>query len=136
MKIDCQDNPHRSETNLALLLERKHISKIEAERASMQFSLFLDREGPELGRSFDLEKDRLDHVLYKAMGKQSDFKDIWHCVKILLILSHGNAFVESGFSINKDMLVENMHEETLLALRRVWDYVSSNGGDVANVEVI
>ena len=31
-------------------------------------------------------------------------------VKLVVILSHGNACVESGFSANEEMLVENMSE--------------------------
>ena len=36
-------------------------------------------------------------------------------VKIVLILSHGNACVEAGVSINEDMLSESMSEKALLA---------------------
>ena len=32
-----------------------------------------------------------------------------------MTLSHGNARVESGFSANKEMLVENMSEGSLVA---------------------
>ena len=45
-----------------------------------------------------------------------------------MILSHGNASVESGFSINGDMLVENQHEESLIAQRIVYDSVKAIGG--------
>ena len=38
-----------------------------------------------------------------------------------LILSHGSAAVESGFSINNDMLVENLLEESLVGQRIVYD---------------
>ena len=36
-----------------------------------------------------------------------------------MTLSHGNARVESGFSANKEMLVENMSEGSLVARRMV-----------------
>ena len=45
-----------------------------------------------------------------------------------MILSHGNASVESGFSVNGDMLIENLHEESLVAQRQVYDGVRSLGG--------
>ena len=44
------------------------------------------------------------------------------------MLSHGNASVESGFSVNFDMLVENLHEDSLVAQRTVYDAVKSKGG--------
>lgn len=49
-------------------------------------------------------------------------------VKIILILSHGNARVEAGFSINKDELSENMSEDALVAHRIVYDCVQRQGG--------
>ena len=55
-------------------------------------------------------------------------------VKIVLILSHGNARVESGFSINEDMLKENMKERTLVAYRTVCDGVINEGG-IKNVNI-
>ena len=55
-------------------------------------------------------------------------------VKIVLILSHGNARVEAGVSINEDMLSENMSEEGLVAHRIVCDGVVNSGG-LANVKV-
>ena len=46
-------------------------------------------------------------------------------VCFLLVLSHGQAKVERGFSINKDILVENQKEKSLIAQRRVFDHVAS-----------
>jgi len=43
-------------------------------------------------------------------------------------LSHGNASVERGFSVNKDCLVENLHEESLIAQRHVWAAIQKYGG--------
>ncbi|KAJ8868705.1 hypothetical protein PR048_030244 [Dryococelus australis] len=36
-------------------------------------------------------------------------------VKIILVFSHGNAFTEGSFSISKEILVKNLHED------RAWD---------------
>jgi hypothetical protein len=47
---------------------------------------------------------------------------------LVLILSHGNAAVESGFSINKDMLVENLMEDSLIGQRMVYDGIQKAGG--------
>jgi hypothetical protein len=55
-------------------------------------------------------------------------------VKLVLILSHGNATVEGGVSINGDMLVENLHEESLVAQRTVYDAVQSAGG-VSSIQI-
>ena len=45
-----------------------------------------------------------------------------------MIFSHGQASVKSGFSINSTIIVENLHEESLVAQRLVYDSVNSLGG--------
>ena len=52
----------------------------------------------------------------------------------MVILSHGNACVESGFSANEEMLVENMSESSFVAQRMVFRAVINEGG-VSNVDV-
>ena len=49
-------------------------------------------------------------------------------VKKLLILSHGNATMERGFSINKECLVVNQMETSLVAQRLVYETVMEVGG--------
>ena len=39
---------------------------------------------------------------------------LWKVIKMVLTLSHGNASVESGFSLNKELLISNMEEETIV----------------------
>ena len=71
--------------------------------------------------SFDCNKERLDVFYHKAIGSKEGFKEIWSVLQIVFILSQGNARVESGFSVNADMLIENLKEEPLIAQCRVYD---------------
>ena len=48
--------------------------------------------------------------------------------KKLLILSHGQATDERGFSINSHMAVQNLKEESLVAQRIVHDAITTAGG--------
>ena len=48
--------------------------------------------------------------------------------KILLLLSHGQASVEWGFSVNKEIEVENLLKHSLVAQRTICDYVEAVGG--------
>lgn len=41
---------------------------------------------------------------------------------------NGNAPVESGFSINKDIIIENLTENSVRALRTVYDAIKTAGG--------
>ena len=62
------------------------------------------------------------------------FSELWYIVKFVMILFLGNASVESGLSINSDMLVENMLEESLVVQRHVYDAVNVAGG-ILNVKI-
>jgi hypothetical protein len=55
-------------------------------------------------------------------------------VQQILILSHGQASVERGFSINKEIEVENLLEESLVAQRIIYDHIVSKGG-IVNVTI-
>ena len=41
------------------------------------------------------------------------YKGLFVLVKILLILSHGESSVERGLSVNKEMEIKNLKEQTL-----------------------
>ena len=56
--------------------------------------------------------ERLD-VFY--MSHLSHHVELRELMKLAIILSHGNACVESGFSANEEMLVENMSEGSVVA---------------------
>ena len=71
--------------------------------------------------SFDWNTERLDVFCHKAIGSKEELKAIWSVFQIVFIQSHGNVRVESGFSVNADMLVENLKEESLIGQRRVYD---------------
>ncbi|GBN89587.1 hypothetical protein AVEN_75221-1 [Araneus ventricosus] len=69
---------------------------------------------------FKHESERLDVFYSSLMDKNTNYQNV-------LIMLHGNAAVDSGFGINKAMLIENMHERSVIALRTVYDAVSSSG---------
>ncbi|KAK5854787.1 hypothetical protein PBY51_004952 [Eleginops maclovinus] len=68
---------------------------------------------------------RLDIFLSSAM---EPYPELWAFCKKLLILSHGQATVERGFSINKEVESDNLHEDTVVTRRLVCDYIIQHGG--------
>ena len=68
------------------------------------------------------------------MSRLSRHVELREVVKLVMILSHGNARVESGFSVNEEMLVENVSEGSLVARRMVFDGVMNEGG-ISNVDI-
>ena len=79
-------------------------------------------------KCFDIQSDRVDELYGKLLSRSKDFAELWFIVRQVLILSHGNARVESGCSINKSLLQENMKNESLVAQRTVFDVIQHDGG--------
>ena len=59
------------------------------------------------------------------MQDHIQFAKLWDIFKMFLTISHGQASVERGYSVNKDMLIENHHEKTVVALRTVHNSIST-----------
>ena len=57
--------------------------------------------------------------------KNAKYAKFWEVFQIIFALSHGQAAVERGFSINNELMVENMKEESS-ASRFVYDTVKSS----------
>ena len=70
---------------------------------------------------------------HKVLDPES--KELKEVVKLVLMLSNGNATVESGFSVNGDLLVENMNEDSIVAQRVVYDELRAKGFDISSVEI-
>lgn len=76
-------------------------------------------------------KTRLDVFLHGLLCQS--YPELWTFCKKLLLLSHGQATVERGFSVNKEVEADNMQEDTVDAQRMICDYVSVCGGGVLKV---
>ncbi|XP_047221759.1 protein tyrosine phosphatase type IVA 1 isoform X1 [Girardinichthys multiradiatus] len=92
-----------------------------------QFSQFLSLEvRNEEFLSFKPLEKRLDMFLHHFINEP--YSELWAFHQKLLLLSHGQATGERGFSINKEIEICNIQEETVIANRIVCDYVSLHGG--------
>lgn len=69
----------------------------------------------------------MDVFLHEAFQGKC-YSELWEFCKKLLLLSHGQATVERGFSINKEVETCNVHEETMVTQRLICDYVTVCGG--------
>jgi len=116
---------------LETLVDKNRISARLADKAKQQFSLFCkDELVVEQMKSYTNEV--LDAFYFRLLQTCSaDTNELWQVVKKVLILSHANASVESGFSLNKDTIVENLLEESLVSQRMVYDAVSQAGGPLS-----
>ena len=56
-------------------------------------------------------------------------------MKLVMVLSHGDAAVEGGFPINKELIIDNMLEDTVVAQRVVLNAIWNAGMDIKNVDI-
>jgi len=117
------------------LLER--ITSEVADSAKFQFTALCQEAQTVYKSKFEMfdRQQRLDTFFSDILAGNEKTKDLWTVVKIVLIISHGNASVEGGFSINKELLIENMHEETIVSQRVVFDAIGCAGMDIKNIEI-
>lgn len=112
-----------------ILFDKNHISAVTADMSKLQMTALCSNAATETKfKEFDKGKDRLDSFYYSAIGQNLEFVELFSMIRCVLTLSHGNAAVESGFSVNGDMLVENLHEDSLVTQRIVYDSVQDAGG--------
>lgn len=121
---------------LKILHESNRLNESIAENARKEFISFCNfsREKKQIFLDFAPKENRLDSFFSQLLQGVQKFENFWLVVKIILIISHGNATVESGFSINKGLLLENLNEESIVSQRRVYDFVISSGG-IKEIEV-
>lgn len=136
-----RSNPSLAENRvkdlLQMLYDKGQISAVVADKGKIQFSeLTMKASGDWRGqfRAFNRNTDRLDDFYYSLIGLNTSFTELFLVVRLGLMMSHGNAFVEGGFSINSDILVENLHEDSIVAQRTVYDAIQAVGG-IAGVTV-
>jgi hypothetical protein len=52
-----------------------------------------------------IEEHRIDRFFHQRLANVGEYKNLRAVVKVVLLLSHGQASVERGFSVNKQVQV-------------------------------
>lgn len=121
---------------LKVLVDAKKVDANKCDDILRQFGEFIDSTvaaSPSDFKDFQLS-DRVDVLLHRSMASNASYSDIWPVCRRLLLLSHDQASVERGFSINKELEVENLRHVSLISQRLIVDHIHSVGG-VLNVEI-
>ena len=90
------------------------ISSTMADRVQSEYRILIkDRNVMNKMSSFDISSDRVDQLYFSLINNERKNlyeirKDLYEIIKLCMILSHGNARVEAGFSINEQILEVNM----------------------------
>ena len=113
---------------LQILLNGKWCSAEACNEICMQFKGFvLEMKQNHLAEflSFNMNTDRLDEFYWNYM-KDAKHPKVWEVFRFIFTLSHDQAAVKRGFSINSELLVENLQEKTLVASRFGYSSVKSD----------
>jgi len=65
--------------------------------------------------NFDPVKTTVDILMHETIAGKNMYSKLWNIVRMLLVLSHGQAAVERGFSINKQAEEVHLQAETFVA---------------------
>ena len=116
------------------LYDLKLLSSQEAGKAKQEYQAFLTSVAvtdQDKFLSYDMDKNRLDSFLSGYMKGVAKFANLWKVCKIIFTLSHGQADIERGFSVNKELLIEDMKQKSLVSQRIVCDQLSDNNKPIA-----
>ena len=85
-------------------------------------------------KSFNSGKERLDDFFFQVVSftVPADLKSI---LKLVLVLSHGQASIERGFNVNKTILKVNMNEKSQVARKIIIDHMQKNNHDPASITI-
>ena len=74
-------------------------------------------------------------TLMKMISYKSSYKNCCEIFKLVFTLSHGQASIERGFSFNKELLVENLYEESIFCQRMVYNHVNSTWKSITEIPI-
>ena len=74
---------------------------------------------------FKRTTDRLDEFWLSILKENSAARALDTLIRKILTLSHGQASIERVFSINKEAIVENQKESSLIAQRLLYDSIKN-----------
>ena len=113
------------------LVKQQHLQGRNCDELIRQYNEFLDsvvRPNSPAFKDFDYYKQRLDEFLHQHVARSGSFAKFWDVMRTLLILSHGQVSMEKGFSINRQVVVENLKERSFIAQRIIHDHLLHVGG--------
>ena len=108
------------------LVKQQHLEGRSCDELIRQYDEFVDtvvKSNLPAFKEFDIHKQRLDEFLQQHVVKSGSFLKLWEVMRMVLILSHGQASVEKGFSINRQVMIENLKERSFIAQRTIHDHL-------------
>ena len=110
------------------LYDNKHLSSKESDNAKLQYEEFISDVVSRYNEdflNFDIANDRPDRFFGKFLDSLDKYKNLWKVMQIVFVVPDGQAQIERGFSINKEMVIENLEAESLRSQRLVYDSIKA-----------
>ena len=130
--IACQENVGTLQSKLKKLLDHLIKHKLfQAQVCDKIMQQFLEFVGHDLKlltdlfQSYKREETSLDEFYFEKTDIRR-FRELALLLKVILTLSHGQAAVERGFSINNSLSIVNISEKSLVCKKLVKDHLLSN----------
>ena len=114
---------------LQKLVNTQHISSEFVDESKVQYAAFLQnivKADKTNFQNYSTDDNKLDEFFIGYVEDHARYNKFAEIMKIVFTLSHGQASVERGFSVSKNLLVENLQESSLIAQLRVVDYMDAN----------
>jgi hypothetical protein len=137
MSGNINDASRNMRSLLQCLLKARRLQPEVCDQAARQYEQFCQivvADNILAFRGFSSQTQRVDTFLASYLLKDENYIHFFAVVKMICCLFVGQGAVERGFSINKELLSDNMREKSLVAQRQVQDAVSAVGG-VLNVSI-
>ena len=136
--IESKNCSSKFEKVVDKLYMANHINSKEADGAKLQLEEFISSTAKvhrDQFLGFSLADNRLDHF-YRVYLKGCDkYKDLWKIMVIVFTISHGQSQIERGFSINREVTIENLENKSLCAQRLVYDALKCCKKDIHDIEI-
>jgi len=113
---ECETNQSRLKSVLRQLVQFNRVVASDVDDILHQYQDYAEsmtHSHHELFTSFSPSVSRLDTLMVDTMSRNDSYCKLWKVVKMLLVLSLGQASVERGFSINKQVETDNLTEGLL-----------------------
>ncbi|KAG2459420.1 MYLK protein, partial [Polypterus senegalus] len=122
---------------LQLLLNAKWNTAEDCDKILSEYKMFLTemvQHHKEEFQGYRSSSCWLDTFMGRFAGDKAEYAILWKSMKDLFTLSHGQAAVERGYCVNKDMLVTNLKGRTLMSLvAHLMEYCQSPSCSIAKM---
>ena len=134
-ELICSDNKVPLMKMMKLLSTKLHSLAIIdvkcGDKAYDQYGEFIDEHN---SIKFNEEEERLDELYFKKLYIEK-YQELSEIAMILFTISHGQADVERGFSVNSNVIDVNMSEVSIKSKRLIRDHMIKHDATPSTIEI-